>query len=133
MDIAPTFERLSAGLRRIRPRDELGLTAASTLARLERLGPQRLSDLCGCEGVSQPAMTQLITRLERDGLVARGKDPADGRAVLVRVTDTGRSAVARRRAARAEAIARALRQLSAEDRAIVLTAASALDRLSDLL
>jgi DNA-binding MarR family transcriptional regulator len=132
-DVAPTFERLYAGLRRITPRDELSLTAASTLARLERHGPQRLSDLHGPEGVTQPAMTQLITRLERDGLAVRGSDPADGRAVLVSVTDAGRAAVARRRAARAETIARKLRQLSAEDRAIILTAAPALDRLSDLL
>jgi DNA-binding MarR family transcriptional regulator len=133
VDIAPTFERLYSGLRRITPRDELSLTAASTLARLERYGPQRLSDLHGPEGVTQPAMTQLITRLERDGLAVRAGDPADGRAVLVSVTDEGRAAVARRRAARAAAIAQVLRQLSAEDQAIILTAAPALDRLSELL
>ncbi|GIE81096.1 MarR family transcriptional regulator [Actinoplanes philippinensis] len=133
MNIVSTLDRLHAGLRRIAPRHEISLIAASTLARLERSGPQRLSDLHDPEGVSQPAMTQLITRLERDGLATRGSDPADGRAVRVAVTDAGRAAVARRRGAHAEGVARAFRQLSAEERAIILTAVPALDRLSELL
>jgi DNA-binding MarR family transcriptional regulator len=131
--VASAFERLYAGLRRITPREPLSLTAASTLARLERHGPQRLSDLHTPEGVTQPAMTQLITRLERDGLAARAGDPADGRAVLVSVTDSGRAAVARRRAARAESISEVLQQLPADDRLRIQAALPALDRLSELL
>ncbi|WP_255657887.1 MarR family winged helix-turn-helix transcriptional regulator [Actinoplanes sp. L3-i22] len=131
--IATAFEHLYAGLRRITPREELSLTAASTLARLERSGPHRLCELHAPEGVSQPAMTQLVTRLERDGLATRGSDPADGRVVVVGITDAGREAVARRRAGRAEALSAVLRQLAADDRAALTAALPALDRLNDLL
>ncbi len=59
------FERFFEVLRRITPREQMSLTAASTLRRLERSGPHRLCELYAPEGVTQPAMTQLVTRLEK--------------------------------------------------------------------
>jgi DNA-binding MarR family transcriptional regulator len=131
--IAAGFERFYEVLRRLTPRAELSLTAASTLRRLERSGPHRLSELYGPEGVTQPAMTQLVTRLEKDGLAVRSNDPADGRVVVVSITEAGRAAVARRREARARALAELLGSLSAEDHAAILAAVPALERLSDLI
>jgi DNA-binding MarR family transcriptional regulator len=128
---AASFEQLFELLRRLTPRAELSLTAASTLRRLERDGPCRLCDLAGPEGVTQPAMTQLVTRLEREGLATRGSDPDDGRAVVVSVTPAGVAAVARRRAARAEALSPLLHGLPTADRAAILAALPALDRLGD--
>ena len=84
------------------PADGLSLTAAATLATLERSGPRRLTALAVREGVTQPAMTQLIARLQDSGLVDRAADPADGRVVQVRLTDEGRELLARRRAVRAD-------------------------------
>jgi DNA-binding MarR family transcriptional regulator len=131
--IASGFARLYEGLRRLTPRDGLSLTAASTLRRLERSGPQRLCDLHAPEGVTQPAMTQLVTRLEKEGLARRGSDPADGRAVLVSITDAGRAAVESRRASNADALAERLRALAPEDRAAIIAALPAMERLSDLI
>jgi DNA-binding MarR family transcriptional regulator len=131
--IASGFERLYEGLRRLTPRDGLSLTAASTLRRLDRSGPQRLCDLFAPEGVSQPAMTQLVTRLEKDGLAERGSDPADGRVVVVSITTAGRAVVQRRRSANAEALAERLERLPAEDRAAILAALPAMERLGDLI
>ena len=131
--IAAGFERFYDVLRRLTPREELSLTAASTLRLLERSGPHRLSELCGPEGVSQPAMTQLVTRLEKDGLAVRGSDPADGRVVVVSITDDGRAAVRRRRAGRAEALAMLLERLAPADHAALVAALPALDRLGDLM
>jgi DNA-binding MarR family transcriptional regulator len=131
--IASGFARLYEGLRRLTPRDGLSLTAASVLRRLERSGPQRLCDLCAPEGVTQPAMTQLVTRLEKDGLAERGSDPADGRVVIVSITDSGRAAVERRRTRNAEALSEHLRALPAEDRAAILAALPAIERLSELI
>ena len=131
--IAAGFERLYEMLRRLTPRTELSLTAASTLRRLERNGPHRLCELHAPEGVSQPAMTQLVTRLEKEGLARRGSDPEDGRAVVVSITDAGREAVARRREGRSRALATLLEQLPAEEHAALVAALPALDRLSDLL
>ena len=133
MVIATGFSRLYEGLRRLTPRNGLSLTATSVLRRLEQSGPQRLCDLYAPEGVTQPAMTQLVTRLEKDGLAQRGGDPADGRVVVVSITDAGRVAVERRRAANAEALSARLRELPAGDRAAILAALPAMERLSDLI
>jgi DNA-binding MarR family transcriptional regulator len=127
------FERFYEALRRLTPRSELSLTAASTLRRLERSGPHRLCELYAPEGVSQPAMTQLVTRLEKEGLAERGGDPADGRAVVVRITAAGRAAVARRREGRAQALSALMSGLSATDHAAIAAALPALERLSDLV
>lgn len=131
--IASGFAQLYEGLRRLTPRNGLSLTASSVLRRLDRHGPQRLCDLCAPEGVSQPAMTQLVTRLERDGLAERGSDPADGRVVVVSITDAGRAAMERRREASVEALSERLRVLPADDRAAILAALPAMERLSDLI
>ncbi|HEX5201524.1 MAG TPA: MarR family transcriptional regulator [Actinoplanes sp.] len=131
--IATGFERFYELLRRLTPRSELSLTAASTLRRLERSGPHRLCELHAPEGVSQPAMTQLVTRLEREGLARRGSDPADGRAVVVSITEAGREAVARRREGRTRALSALLEQLPAADHAAIMAALPALEKLGDLL
>ncbi|MEV7804407.1 MarR family winged helix-turn-helix transcriptional regulator [Microbispora sp. NPDC088329] len=81
---------------------EISLTAATTLSYLDRNGPARLSALAAEQGVTQPSMTQLVQRLEREGLVSRGVDAQDGRAVLVGVTDAGRALLAERRRRRRE-------------------------------
>jgi DNA-binding MarR family transcriptional regulator len=131
--IVAGFERFYEVLRRLTPRSELSLTAASTLRRLERSGPHRLCELYAPEGVSQPAMTQLVTRLEKEGLAARGGDPADGRAVVVTITDAGRAAVARRRAGRARALSALMSGLSDAEYAAIAAALPALEKLSDLV
>ena len=70
---------------------ELSLTAASTLSTMERTGPRRLTDLAVNEGVTQPSMTAVVSQLEHLGFAERGRDPGDGRVVLVAVTDAGRA------------------------------------------
>src|ERR1700756_2724770 len=52
-------------------------------------GPQRITDLAELEGVAQPTMTQLVNRLERQGLVSRERQRDDGRVVVVSTTETG--------------------------------------------
>ena len=131
--IAAGFDHFYDVLRRLTPRTELSLTAASTLRRLERSGPHRLCELHAPEGISQPAMTQLVTRLEKEGLAERRGDPADGRAVVVSITEAGRDAVSRRREGRAQALSGLLRQLSPADRAVIAAALPALGRLGELI
>ncbi|MEV0128908.1 MarR family transcriptional regulator [Dactylosporangium sp. NPDC050688] len=128
--LTTAVERLFSVLRHGNPPNDISLTAASTLRRLEREGPRRLTDLAAAEGVTQPAMTQLAQRLERDGLAERTTDATDGRVVLVRVTQAGRDLLARRRTVRAEHLAALLRDLSAEDEALIAAALPALERLA---
>src|ERR1700719_3762487 len=83
--LAADFERIVGLYRSLSPASGLSMTAAATLASIERLGPQRLTLLAAREGVTQPAMTQLISRLEEGGLVRREPSPGDGRVVLVAI------------------------------------------------
>jgi DNA-binding MarR family transcriptional regulator len=131
--IAAGFARLYEGLRRLAPRDGLSLTAASTLRRLDSSGPHRLCDLYAPEGVTQPGMTQLVTRLEKDGLAQRSSDPADRRVVIVSITEAGRAVVERRRVVHAEALAERLRDLSPGDREAIRAALPAMERLGDVI
>ena len=115
--VAAGLERLIGLFRSLSPPDGLSLTAAATLATLERSGPRRLTALAAQEGVTQPAMTQLIARLQDSGLVGRDSDPTDGRVVQVRLTDQGREMLARRRGVRAERLASILARISPQDQA----------------
>src|SRR5580658_3238549 len=65
------------------------LTSRNVLAALAVEGPSRLTALATATGIAQPAMTQLVGRMEREGLVARLIDPEDARATLVAITDAG--------------------------------------------
>jgi DNA-binding MarR family transcriptional regulator len=67
------------------------LTYRTVLATLAEDGPTRLTALAAATGVTQPAMTQSVGRMEREGLVVRLVDPEDARATLVDITDPGRA------------------------------------------
>ena len=66
-------------------RKDLSRTAASVLAALRDGGPQRVTALATAEAVAQPSMTTLLSRLERDGLVTRGSDPAEREALAAAI------------------------------------------------
>jgi DNA-binding MarR family transcriptional regulator len=115
------------------PRAGLSLTAAATLARLQRSGPARLTELASAEGVSQPSMTALIARLADQGLVRRSADPHDGRAVVLTLTPAGGELLAQRRAERTRQITGPLAGLSHDDVRRIADALPALIRLADAL
>ena len=127
--VAAALERLIGLFRSLSPASGLSLTAAATLATLDRSGPSRLTWLAVREGVTQPAMTQLIARLEDAGLVDRAADPADGRVVQVRITADGKAMLAGRRAVRAERVTRLLDRLSPDEREALAAALPAMDAL----
>jgi DNA-binding MarR family transcriptional regulator len=131
-DLALVLERLVRVVRQLASAGGLSVPAATTLARAEREGPQRLTDLAVSQGVSQPGMTQLVGRLERDGLVRRVPSPDDGRVALVEVTAQGRRLVTERRRERAAALGALLDRLDPADRAAVRAAVPALGRLAEL-
>jgi DNA-binding MarR family transcriptional regulator len=129
--VTAVLERLIGLFRSLSPSDGLSLTAAATLATLDRSGPCRLTALAAHEGVTQPAMTQLVDRLQGAGLLDRVPDPADGRAVQVRITGEGRALLARRRAVRAERVAGLLARLNPGDQALLTAALPALEALAN--
>ena len=129
--VSAGLERLIGLFRWISPPSGLSLTAAATLATLERSGPRRLTALAVREGVTQPAMTQLVARLQDSGLVERVADPADGRVVQVRITAEGQALLAGRRAVRAERVAVLLARLTPDEQAALAAALPAMDALAN--
>ena len=111
-------------------RQDLSRTSASVLAALRDGGPQRVTTLALAESIAQPSMTTLLSRLERDGLVERGSDPADARAVLVTITAEGLERLMRIRDARAAAIEARLAELDPADRDAIAAAIPALAKLT---
>jgi DNA-binding MarR family transcriptional regulator len=95
-------------------RADLSASAAFLLNRVSREGPARLTSLATKEGVSQPSMTQLIQRLERQGLVTRLADPDDRRVALVAITQAGQALLDDRKRTRRERLAVLLATLSSE-------------------
>ena len=110
---------------------DLSRTAAAVVAALREEGPLRVTDLAARESVAQPTMTVLINRLEREGLVARTPDPADGRATLVAVTPVGLARLEERARRRAEWLGKRLEALDPERRRALQEALAALDELLD--
>lgn len=92
--------------------------------------PQRITDLAAAEGVTQPAITRLVDRLQRRGWVARDRDPDDGRAVIVCLTRAGEE---RFGALRAEYRALVHEEMAALPDGDVETLARAIDVLDSLI
>ncbi|MHB8244652.1 MAG: MarR family winged helix-turn-helix transcriptional regulator [Acidimicrobiales bacterium] len=109
-DIALAMYALAAAVVRDMPRD-ISLTGAATLHALERHGPERLTRLAAFEGVTQPSMTALVTKLEHEGIVERRSDSTDGRAVLVALTAAGERYLHERRQAGAARLLRLIDEL----------------------
>jgi DNA-binding MarR family transcriptional regulator len=130
-EFAAALEGAAAFVLRLSTSSDLSLTSAGTLATLSRVGPYRLSELAAAERVSQPAMTALVARLERRGLVCRYSDPGDGRVVNVAITDAGRDVLAERSQARATLLAGVLDRLPEPERDALLAATAGLARLTE--
>jgi DNA-binding MarR family transcriptional regulator len=126
--VAYGLDRLTMWGRRHAP-TKLSATTITTLTTLSTDGPQRISDLADREAISQPGMTTLVNRLEAAGQAERITDPADGRVALVRITDAGRAVLAERLEARTQAMFAGLQRLEPADRAALLAALPAIERL----
>ncbi|HMH94472.1 MAG TPA: MarR family transcriptional regulator [Streptosporangiaceae bacterium] len=107
----------------------LSFTTLSVLHTLAGRGPKRLTELTASEQVTQSAITQIVTRLKRDGLVERRRDPSDGRAVLVHVTTKGAAIIDGRRAERMARLGELAGRLTPADRAAIAAALPALARM----
>ena len=98
------------------------LTSRNVLAALAAEGPSRLTALATATGIAQPAMTQLVGRMEREGLVVRLIDPEDARATLVAITDAGRALRDELHQSLHERMAELLDRLPADDQATLALA-----------
>lgn len=95
--------------------------------------PRRITELSAEEGVTQPAITLLVNRLEQRGWVRRIPDPTDGRAVLVSLTPTGEEIFAQLRAEYRAMLHEEMATLDDGEVETLARAVEILDRLIDRL
>jgi DNA-binding MarR family transcriptional regulator len=121
-----------ANRRMLAASEGLGQGHLNALATIFRVGAIRPGDLAQREFVSAPTMTRTLRDLEDRGLVSREDDPADGRSILVSITEEGEHEVLRARSARADIIEGLIEQLDPDDRQALEAALPALEHLATL-
>ena len=99
----------------------------SVLALLTRNGPMTPGQLADADFVQPPTMTRTVNCLVDLGLVSKGENPADGRQVVVSLTEQGQAEVRETRRRRNAWLAQRLSELTPDDR-LVLSRAAALLR-----
>ena len=136
-DVAPlanelrlAIHRLTRRLRQQHPTHEMTLTQISALAIIWREGPITAGELAQREQVRPPSITRVVDGLEAAGVVVRKDNPADGRQVLVQITDEGVRRMELYVEAREAWLAQQLAQLPLKDREILHQAAAILNDLA---
>ena len=77
-------------------------------------------------GVTLPAITQIVDRLEQKKFLARGTDPTDRRVYPLDLTDEGKTLVGELETLQTEGLERVLERMSARDRHRVVKGLEAL-------
>jgi DNA-binding MarR family transcriptional regulator len=131
-ELSAVFEDFTRMAIRLPSVQRFSFTTLSVLHTLAGEGPKRLTALTASEQVTQSAITQIVIKLERDGLVERRPDPSDGRAVLVHITEAGTAIVEGRRTERTARLAHLADRLTPAERAAIAMALPALARLAEL-
>jgi DNA-binding MarR family transcriptional regulator len=117
--LRPVLLRLARELRK--ETEQLGITSRQvTLLWLIRINPGlSLRELAAEEGISAPALSGHVDRLERAGLIERERDADDRRRVGLTLTDEGARLLKRVRARRTTWLADRLKGLDDDELAAV--------------
>ena len=128
-DLRPVLLRLSRELRK--ETEQLGVTArqATLLWLVKRSPGLSLAELAGEEGITPPALSGHVDRLEAAGLLERVRSTEDRRRVGLRLTEDGERLMRRIRARRTTWLADHLRALEPAELEAVEAAIPALRRL----
>ncbi|SCE88200.1 DNA-binding transcriptional regulator, MarR family [Micromonospora viridifaciens] len=97
---------------------------------LDSAGPQNVSGLAARLGLDGSTVTRQVSAMQRDGLITRTPDPADGRGTVVSPTQAGLQRMAAVRAARTRLYGDILAGWTSGDRE---TLAEMLHRLNEAL
>jgi len=128
-DLRPVLLRLARELRK--ETEQLGVTArqATLLWLVKRSPGLSLAELAAEEGISPPALSGHVDRLERVGLIERVRSSEDRRRVGLRLTEEGARLLRRVRARRTTWLAERLRALDPAELQKIEAAIPALQRL----
>ena len=111
---------------------EMGLSDFGTLEMLLHKGPHAVNDIGRRIGLTSGSITSAVDRLEKRGLVARGADPLDRRACIVRLTASGEALITNVFARHKAALDYAAGGLSKKERATLLGLLKKLGTSADL-
>ncbi|MER5911439.1 MarR family transcriptional regulator [Streptomyces sp. NPDC001982] len=125
--------RITRRLRQAHAVGDVSLSGVSVLARLAGAGPDSPGALAEVERVRPQAMASTLAGLEQRGLVRRSPDAADGRRVIVTITDEGRTVLEHRRSESVSRLTRALGEFTPQEREVLRDALPLLDRLAERL
>ena len=116
--------------RRLRQLADAGITPSmlSALSTVERRGPLTLGELASMEKVQPPTMTPIVARLEAEDLIRRDADPGDRRVARITVSRKGKQLLERSRSRKTAYLARRIRSLPPDDRAVIGQAVEILER-----
>ncbi len=128
-ELRPVLLRLARELRK--ETEQLGITARqATLLWLVKRNPGlSLAELAAEEGISPPALSGNVDRLERAGLLQRVRSTTDRRRVGLELTDEGVKLLRRIRARRTTWLAGRLAELEGPELDALAAAMPALRRL----
>jgi DNA-binding MarR family transcriptional regulator len=128
-ELRPVLLRLARELRK--ETEQLGITArqATLLWLVKRSPGLSLAELAAEEGISAPAMSGHVDRLERAGLLERLRSSEDRRRIGLRLTDEGVRLMRRVRARRTTWLTERLGALDPDQLEAVENAVPALARL----
>jgi len=125
-------EALGQIVRRLRVEHGFPLPQGAVLGRLDREGPQSVSDLAAGAHMRPQSMAQNVQELEARGFVHRRPDPDDRRRAFVELTEAGREALTSDRAHREGWLARTIEEeLTTEEQALLEGALPLLRRLGE--
>jgi DNA-binding MarR family transcriptional regulator len=130
-DLSLAVMRLARQLRFRRPESSVSLSQLSALSTLAKEGAMTPGALALRERVRPPSMTRVIASLAELGFVARSAHPADGRQVLVSVSQSGVELIEAERKASQEWLKERLSHLSPDQRKALLVAADVMSALVD--
>jgi DNA-binding MarR family transcriptional regulator len=128
-ELRPVLLRLARELRK--ETEQLGVTArqATLLWLVKRSPGLSLAELAAEEGISPPALSGNVDRLERAGLLARVRSTEDRRRVGLELTEEGAKLLRRIRARRTTWLAARLGELHAAELEALAAATPALRKL----
>src|ERR1700723_496331 len=101
--------QLKRRLRAQANKGDLSLSQLAVLGTLDREGPATVTTLARAEGVRPQSMGATVAALQEAGLVGGAPDPADGRQVLLSLTEAARIWLKASRAAREDWLSQAIR------------------------
>jgi len=118
-------------IRRLRAeQSSFSISQGAVLGRLDREGPQSVSDLAAAERVRPQSMAQTVADLESSGLVDRTPDPDDRRRALVALTEAGLETIRVSRREREGWLAAEIAELTPEDRRTLARAVELLSAIA---